>query len=319
MADDINNPQSGESSDNSASQNIATPVQDIQPVGTPTFPQPASAGAAAVDIAGPSQNPNGTAKKSKIGLIVGLIIGAVVLIGGIIALVLVLVLSGVSQEDYKTAYDQVVALRSDSNDKISALNDAETSASTSGDQQKTQEATDAIKNLRSLVKSNVDKIGELKAVTNDKDAKAKFDKLHQASRAYVDNLDAAGNYVAQVLPVVAKMNSVGSLNPYDDTDRAKYISTLNDIATDLKKVNVNDSVNEHTKALATDLTNLASHVESAVANGDTTQLLKDASAMTKDANALDGDLTDLLNDNNTTKAYQSAVDDLGKYLSSKIK
>lgn len=144
------------------------PVQQPQPMAQPFQPapqpmQPQSQPAFQQFPAGPAPSLPPQPAKSKKGLILGLAIGGGVLLLSIIALVLWLTLFSVTKQDYQAAADKYTEV----GDALEELGSTTGSSLPSNFKEKINEFGAKAKEL-----------GDLKAVRNDKDVKAAYDKVY---------------------------------------------------------------------------------------------------------------------------------------------
>lgn len=154
------------------------PMQPQQPVAQPLQPapqpqqfQPTPQPSFQQFPAGPVQAMPPKPAKSKKGLIIGLAIGGGVLLLSIIALVLWLTLFTVTKQDYQAAADKYTEIGD-------TLDDISTGSSGSS------LPTNFVEKTNEFEKKTKE-LGELKAVRNDKDIKAAYDKVYALVPDYV--------------------------------------------------------------------------------------------------------------------------------------
>jgi Zn-dependent oligopeptidase len=170
-------------------------------------------------------------KKSKLGLILGLSIGGGILIIGIIVTVLLLVLGGVSRQDYRDAQEVASDMVSSYN-KIGSIY-----ISTSSTQTQINNELDTLKtNLKSF-NENYDKLGETKAVKNDKKAAELYKTLTDKKSAFNSTMDISIEVYEKIFPVMSELSDYSSSYNYNDRVKSRQtkLATISGLKVQLNK------------------------------------------------------------------------------------
>ena len=280
------------------------PNQNINPspeVGTPNpvVPQPVSGD--------PLATPP---KKSKKGLIIGLIAGGVVLIAGIVTLVLMLVLGGISKQDYSDAQTKAKTLAS------SYLTVSSVYVSSYDTESESAKKLETLKTGLSDIDKNFKELGDLKAIKNDKKA-ADYYKKVSTEKAHLETFVSAEiECLDKILPIVSEISAVS----YSDADQT--IATLKQYQAKLQALELKQKVNkdylaEINAALPEFISALEAYVDSVNSgNYDSSLYSKVSSTSTKLTDA-DDTWRDNLEKLYDAIEFNSAVNDLGQYLTDK--
>jgi hypothetical protein len=252
----------------------------------------------------------GGPKKSKLGLILGLSIGGGVLLIGAIVTVLLLVLSmGISKADYEEATDLANDVRTPYS-KISAMYIKSNSTETT-----VKNDLDTIKTNRSKLDEGLKKLGEAKAVKNDKEAKELFEKVTSEQTKLNAYLDVVAEYYEKVQPLAKQFSDIS----YSYTEEA--ISAIENYKDDLAALDLKQKVNKDYIDQITQI--LPEYIEAikAYVNMDYSNYNSSISSQVYD---LGDKLTDADTDwkSNVNKMYEEvdfskALNNLGTYLTDK--
>jgi hypothetical protein len=145
--------------------------QPVQPI-APSVMQPITPVA---PIAGSNipVNPNGTAKKSKVGLIIGLVIGGLTLIGGSLTLLVLLMGGGPSQQDYSDAIgklNNVTRIYNDMGSSVGSFSSFDTETEIAN-------GIDSVTTKQADLNSALDTLSGARVIKKDKQAKELFSKV----------------------------------------------------------------------------------------------------------------------------------------------
>lgn len=147
-------------------------------------------------------------KKLSKGALWGIIGGSIAVVLAVVGVVLAFVfLGGPSKEDYNKA-GQKLSDAARSYNKITAA-ESRLNVYISTDSSR-QSAVNEIKQSHSDVNSAIDELGKMKAVTNDKDVKEKFDALIAKRDKFNSLINFEVKVVEEFYPVIGKMRSLGS-------------------------------------------------------------------------------------------------------------
>lgn len=173
------------------------PMQPVQPVQQPIGSNPT-----------PYQMPpkRGMGKGALWGIIGG-IIGAIVLVVGIV--LAVVMLGGPSPQDYSKAGEVLTDVINASNDIVRQGYEL---TSTSGTDTTRKNAADAIKESRNTINNKLDELGKMKAITNDKEVKEKYDALIAKREKFNKAIDFSIEMLEKLMPLIKKMSDVSSLS-----------------------------------------------------------------------------------------------------------
>ena len=183
-------------------------------------------------------------KKSKKGLIIGLICGGVALIALIVTVILLVVLnSGVSRSDYRSAHRIVMDLARTIEDSNSRMESMMINA-----ESMTQEDLDKMKSeiidIQEKLLSGIRALGDENAIRRDDEANRKFRALEQANRDFNRDMDLLIEIYEQAMPVFVEMINVGEkFMQIDDEDQVHdLIAELRNLANSALEVDLSNSV-----------------------------------------------------------------------------
>ena len=292
-------------------QNVeAVPVNPAQPAQAPqpaVFPGYAPAPVATSPNLSAQATPP---KKSKKGLILGLAIGGGVLIAGLITLILILVMGGVSRQDYSDAQAKAKEMTSAYN-KLSTVYvssyDTSSAAATK---------LDTLKTNLSVLSTNAAELGGMKAIKKDQKAADFYKKLDTERADLEAYINVEIEYLDKIFPVVKEIDSVS----YSDPDQT--ISTLKEYQGKLKALDLKQKVNkDYIDEINTILPQFIDAIEAYVSAMNAGNY--DSSLYTKVSNLssqlTDADTTwkDNLNDLYEAVEFSKSANDLGYYLTGK--
>lgn len=277
------------------------------PTPTPEVVQPVNPTPVQPVVGAPLETPP---KKSKKGLIMGLLIGGGVLLIGLVALILIFVLGGVSRQDYSDAQNKAKQLTSSySNISTVYVSGYDTSS----------EATkklDTLKTNLSDLNAKFTELGNTKAIKKDQKAADYYKKVSSEKADLEAFANAEIEYLDKIFPIVKELESVS----YSDPDQT--ISTLKEYETKLKALDLKQKVNkDYIDEINTVLPQFISAIEdyvSAVNSGnyDSSLYTKVSTLSTKLTDA-DSTWKDNLEELYDAVDFSGAINDLGQYLTSK--
>jgi gas vesicle protein len=275
------------------------------------------------------KNPNGVAKKSKRGLILGLSIGGGVLFIGAIVTLLIVLLGGLSKKDwqnaqakaaavYQTYSDKGSAITSDVSDMTSSLSDKSADL-----QSKVSTVSSDITSFRSALKDNITALGNEKAIKQDKNAQDKFAKLNSAYKKYDDTLAEASVIYTKVLPLFVKMGQLNNNNVSSTSDAAAIAGQFTSLASDFAAVHTGyPSVDNSLQKISTDLKNMGDGLTTMLTDTSSstslTKIQTAASSLESDASGLQSVMEGTDITSNET-AFTGSLNSLQDYIATKIK
>jgi len=190
----------------------------------------------------PAADGKNTKKKSKLGLVLGLTIGGGVLVlGGILTLILVLVLGGVSRQDFRAAADQtrkIGTLVSSDGSFATSIS----SALQSGDF--SPSTIKSIQDFQSSLKKEMNTLSTMRAIKNDRDAKTKFDAMQAAYEKYDQDISLTIKLLDEASPALTAIlklaDDFSNFNYSDINDFKQFATSAHDIAKKCTTVKTGD-------------------------------------------------------------------------------
>lgn len=176
------------------------------------------------------------------------IIGSVVAVLIIIAVVIVFLVSGrVTADDYDQAVDTLVSVNDSANDLTS---DFDLYSIEDMDDSELNDMIDTLNQAMDDGQGQLDKLGKMKAITSDDDAKSLYDTLNSKYGEYSERIKGIITDVQQVMPVVRTINDLEDSSVYGDY--SQLASVYQQIADTAKNTKVDN------EELASALSDLAS-------------------------------------------------------------
>ena len=204
------------------STGATNPVGSMPGTGMPTTPNGAtqpfgtsggSIGNGSAPMAGGTAPMTVKAKHGNKKMLFG-IIGSVVAVLIIIAVVIVFLVSGrVTADDYDQAVDTLVGVNDSASDLTS---DFDLYSVEDMDDSELNDMIDALNQAMDDGQGQLDKLGKMKAITSDDDAKSLYDALNSKYGEYSDRIKGIITDVQQVMPVVRTINDLEDSSVYGD-------------------------------------------------------------------------------------------------------
>ncbi len=299
----VPSPDPSNTVDTGASQPVADPVVTA----TPDQPTDSSFPAAAGGVMSTDPTPP---KKSKKGLILGLVIGGGVLIAGLITLLLVMLMGGVSRQDYSAAQSQAKSAVSVYN-TIAAVyvSGYDTNEQAAG-------KLDKLKTNLSTLDKNFTELGNAKAIKNDKKAADYYQKA-KTEKADLDTfVNAEIEYLDKIHPLVNELSNVS----YSDTTQTiavlkEYEGKLK--ALDLKQKVNKDYIDEINTVLPQFISAIEAYVDAVNSGNYDSSLYTKVSKLSTDLTGADSTWKDNMEKLYDAVEFSGVMNDLGRYLTDK--
>lgn len=206
-----------------------------QPTNDPMFPNAAPATPAMpsapqpMNAYGPITPVAQGNKKSHKGLIIGSIAGVVAILTVVLVVVLI-GLNGVKPEDYRKAYSKLTNV-----DDVAYDIQSEMGVSSIDSEEDFNEAKESVNEVIDKGQGLIDEVGNMKAITADKDAKAKFETLKQSYGEMVTTAKSSFDKMGAVIPVYLAMSDMDYTSDY-----GTMASSFQSVADKAKAVKVDD-------------------------------------------------------------------------------
>ena len=253
-------------------------------------------------------------KKSNKGLMIGLICGAGVLVIGVVVTVLMLTVfnGGISRRDFGDAQKLAQSMATYINDSSNIASNID---STSTKEDIANAATE-LRNFQTEIRSNMDKLADMKAIKKDKGASDRFAALKAAHVEFDDNLSFLIEIYDKAMPVFVDMvgfgDKFGSIS--DESQVSAMIAELHSLADNAVAVKTsNDTVNEAMAEMSDAMHAMASALEAAL-NGDA-NAIDNITTSSSDLQTAGQKFTDeMMRVSAVGDSFAAKMNDLGTYL-----
>lgn len=262
--------------------------------------------------------PTSTSKKSHKGLIIGSSIGVVAVIAIVVGALLFVNLNKVTAKDYEEAMDAMADTSKSSYDVTSEFSYSDI---IDGDEDDLNDLIDKANQAIDEGQKKINKLGQMKAIQKDEDAKSKFDVMNKDYAKFTDEAKQTFDTIKGAMPVYQVMNDANELDSsYGDdsyyTDRSKAYQAVADKA---KAVKISDSkVSEAMQDITAAAQSYADYYTK-LGNGDKVNY-SEVSSVSRKFSSASSKITDAFDSNELNDAaskFTRSANKLSDYLSNK--